>query len=188
MYPEYKAIDMITKYNFESFVLAFFLIIFWASSSSAQLSKKAVKLIGRNPILFIDSVQSDIHSFTLLNPFDISNISILKPKKAKRIIRSTNPDADGVVYVTTVKAAKLSYWNYLCTKSNEYKQLINSPRADTIVQYVLNGQPLSNQAAPGKLFLLTNKNFKSLKVSAKEKSSSDALTLKRFVVTISAKH
>lgn len=154
-------------------------------ASFGQLPKKAMNKMGQNPALFVDSVEADMSSLQALNPFDISNISIVQPKKAKQLIGAKG--AEGAIYVTTVKFAKQIYWFFLRTKSDEYKQLINSPQADTIVQYVLNTQPLSDSAAPGNLFLITDKNFKSIDIIDKEKLSSDYVIPKRYVVAIKTK-
>jgi hypothetical protein len=122
-----------------------------------------------------------------LNPFDISNIGIVKPKKAKKLLGDKG--VDGAIYITTVKAAKVNYWNYFSTKSDEYKHLFNSPLADTAVQYILNGEALSDTAAPGSLFLINDKNFKTINVIDKQdgKYLMDNVVLKRYLVVITAK-
>ena len=144
-----------------------------------------MKKMGQNPILFLDSVETEMSALQALNPFDISNICIVKPKKAKKPLGDKG--IDGAIYVTTVKAAKVIYWNYFRTKSDEYKQLLNSPQADTVVQYILNGEALSDSAAPGSLILITDKNFKSLNILDKEKLLSDNVIPKRYVIAIKAK-
>ena len=144
-----------------------------------------MKKMGQNPIVFLDSVKTEMSALQTLNPFDISNIGIVKPKKAKKLLGDKG--VDGAIYVTTIKAAKIIYWNYFRTKSDEYRQLLTSPQADTIVQYILNGEALSDSAAPGTLFLITDKNFKSLDILDKEKLLSDNVIPKRYVVAIRAK-
>ena len=150
-----------------------------------QLPKKAMKKMGQNPIVFLDSVETEMSVLQTFNPFDISNISIVKPKKAKKLLGDKG--VEGAIYVTTVKSAKIIYWNYFRTKSEEYRQLLNTPQADTIVQYILNGEALSDTIAPGTLFLITDKNFKSLDILDKEKLLSDNVIPKRYVVVITAK-
>jgi hypothetical protein len=90
-----------------------------------------------------------------LNPIDISYISVVKPKKAKKQLGDKG--ADGAVYITAANAAKRAYWNFFRNESKEYKQIVNSPDADLIVQYVLNGQALTDQEAPVNLHLVTKK-------------------------------
>lgn len=164
-----------------TFIILFLLTV----SSFGQLPKKAMKKMGQNPILFLDSVETDISEMQTLNPYDISNINIVKPKKAKKLLGDKG--IGGAIYITTVQAAKNIYWNYFRTKSEEFKRLINSPQADTVVQYILNGKILSDSAAPGTLFLITDKNFKSLEVLDKEKILSDNVIPKRYVIAINAK-
>ena len=146
-----------------------------------------MKGIGKNPVLFIDSTEVDMNAFQAFYPFDISNISIVKPKKAKKLL--SDKGVDGAIYVTTIKSAKQTYWNFLSTKSDKYKQLIPTPTADTIIQYILNGQALSDSSAAGTLFLLTDKNFKSLDIIDKEdgKFLMDNVYPKRYIVIITAK-
>ncbi len=143
--------------------------------------------MGQNPIVFLDSVESEMNSLQTLNPIDISNISIVRPKKAKKLLGDKG--VDGAIYVTTVKAAKTIYWNYLSSKSDEYRRIFNSPQADTAAQYVLNGEALSDSAAPGSLFLINDKNFKTLNVIDKQdgKYLMDNVVPKRYIVIITAK-
>ncbi len=146
-----------------------------------------MKKIGKNPIVLLDSVESEINSLHTLNPFDISNISIVIPKKAKKLLGDKG--VDGAIYVTTVKAAKTIYWTYLLSKSDEYGRIFNSPQADTIAQYVLNGEALSDSAAPGCLFLIDDKNFKTINVIDKQdgKYLMDNVVPKRYIVIITSK-
>ena len=141
--------------------------------------------MGQNPSLFLDSVETNMSTLQTLNPFDISNVSVVKRKKAKKLIG--NKGADGAVYVTTIKAARKIYWKFFSTKSDEYRELVPSPQADTIVQYVLNGQPLTDTSAPGNLLLINEKNFKSLEIIDKEKILSDNVKPRRYVVAIKAR-
>ena len=165
--------------------LTFIIVLLLTTTSFGQLPEKAMKKMGSNPILFLDSAETNMNTLQTLNPFDISNITILKPKKAKKTLGEKG--VDGAIYVTTVKTAKNIYWNYFRTKSDEYRELLATPQADTIVQYVLNGQPLSDSVAPRSLFLITDKNFKSIEIVDKEKLLSDNIVPKRYVVAITAK-
>lgn len=170
----------------QTFVLIFSLV-FLTATSFGQLPKKAMKKMGPNPVLFVDSLEVTMTAFQALNPFDISNISIVKPKTAKKQLGGRG--VDGAVYVTTVKSAKQIYWNFLSTKSERYKQLIPTPNADTIVQYIVNGQALSDSSAAGTLFLLTDENFKSLDIIDKKDGRflMDNVYPKSYIVIITAK-
>ena len=165
----------------------FFILLLLTATSYGQLPKRAMKKMGQNPIIFLDSAQTGMNSLQNLNPFDISNIAVVKPKKAKKLLGDKG--VDGAIYVTTVKAAKVIYWNYLSSKSDEYKQLFNSPQADTTAQYLLNGEALSDSAAPGSLFLINDKNFKTINIidKADGKYLMDNVIPKRYIVVISAK-
>ncbi len=168
---------------------AFIFIIFllFSVSSFGQLPKNSMKKMGQNPIVFLDSVETDMSALQTLNPFDISNIGIVKPKKAKKLLGDKG--VDGAIYVTTIKSAKAIYWNYFSLRSDKYKQLFNSPQADTAVQNILNGEALPDTAAPGSLFLINDKNFKTINIIDKEsgKFMMDNVIPKRYIVVISAK-
>jgi hypothetical protein len=168
-----------------AFTFSIFLLL--TAISFGQLPKMAMKKMGENPIIFLDSIETDMSEMQALNPFDISNISIVKPKKAKKTLRDKG--VDGAIYVTTVRAAKIIYWNYLSSKSDEYGRLFNSPQADTAAQYVLNGEPLTDSAAPGSLFLINDKNFKTINVIDKEEGRyfMDNVVPKRYIVIITSK-
>lgn len=167
--------------------LLFISLCFLTTTLFGQLPKKAMKKMGQNPVLFVDSTEVDMTAFDALNPFDISNISIVKPKKAKKLLGDKG--GDGAIYVTTVNSARQIYWNFLSTKSDKYKQLIPTPTADTVVQYIVNGQALSDGSSVGTLFLLTDKNFKSIEIIDKEDGRflMDNVYPKRFIVIVTAK-
>ncbi|MBC6492398.1 hypothetical protein ACFSQD_19505 [Flavihumibacter stibioxidans] len=165
----------------------FFIIVLLTETSFGQLPKNTMKKMGQNPIVFLDSVECEISYLLTINPFDISNISIVKPKKAKTLL--SDKGVDGAIYVTTVKAAKTIYWKYLSSKSDEYRRIFTSPQADTTAQYILNGEALSDSAAPGSLFLKNNKNFKTINVIDKQEGKylMDNVVPKRYIVIITAK-
>ena len=146
-----------------------------------------MKKMGQNPIRFLDSVETHMTDLQTFNPFDISNISIVKPKKAKKLLGDKG--VDGAIYVTTKRAAKVIYWNFLCSKSDQYRRLFNSPQADTTAQYILNGEALSDSASSGSLFLINDKNFKTINVIDKEdgKYLVDNVVPKRYIIIITAK-
>jgi hypothetical protein len=165
----------------------FIISLLFTVASFGQLPKKTMKKMGQNPVLFLDSVETNMTALQTLNPFDISNISIVKPRKAVKHLGDKG--LDGAIYITTVRAAKVTYWKYLSSKSDEYRRLFNSPQADSIAQYVLNGEALSDSAAPGSLFLINDKNFKTINVINKEngKYLMDNVAPKRYIVIITAK-
>ena len=176
-------------HNKPSMRTAFTFIIFLVltATSFGQIPKWAMKKMGQNPIVFVDSVETEMSTLQTLNPFDISNIGIVKPKKAKKLLGDKG--VDGAIYVTTVKAAKNIYWDYFSSKSDEYRQLFNSAQADTTAQYVLNGEALSDSAAPGSLFIINDKILKTINVidKADGKYLMDNVIPKRYIVVITAK-
>lgn len=165
--------------------LTFIITVLLTLTSFGQSTKKVMKKMGRDPVIFIDSIEVEMSILWALNPVDISNISIVKPKKAKKLFG--NRGIDGAVYVTTKKAAKVAYWNFFREKSENYKKLIEVPEADTIVQYVLNGESLSDSSAPGSLFLITDKNFESISIIDNKGNFLNGNIPQRYIVAINAK-
>jgi hypothetical protein len=165
--------------------LIIFMFLMFATAAAGQIPEKVSKKMGPNPIVFLDSAEIDLEKLNSVKPFHISNIQMLVPKKAKKIIG--NKGSDGAIFVTTVKAAKLRNWSYLRAKSSEFAKLILSPSGDTSVDYILNGTPLSDTTAPERLFLVNDKNFRKISIIDKEELTSGNVGEKRYVVSITAK-
>jgi hypothetical protein len=161
------------------------IILIWTATTFGQIPEKLNKKMGSSPVFFLDSVQIDMDTLWTISPLDISNIRILIPRKAKKILGDKG--VDGAVYVTTVKFARSIYWTFFSSRSSDYKELLKTPESDTIVQYVLNGEALSDSAAPGSLVLVDKNTFKSLAILDKEKLLSDDIIPKRYLVAITAK-
>ena len=143
--------------------------------------------LGQNPLWFVDSSQTHFDTVKTINPKDISNISVLLPKKAKKKLGDNA--IDGAVYVTTVKAAKLKNWNFFSDNSNEYKQAIKNYQGDTSVLYILNGQALSDSAI-GTLYLVDTKNLRQLHfftIDSLNKIHSGSIFKKQYALYIEAK-
>ena len=87
----------------------FIMLLLLTATSFGQLPKKAMKKMGQNPIVFLDSMETEMSALKTLNPFDILNIGIVKPKKAKKLLGDKG--VDGAIYVTTVKETKLIIGN-----------------------------------------------------------------------------
>lgn len=141
--------------------------------------------MGTYLILFLDSVEISGAVFQSINPMDISNITVLLPKTAKKNLGEKG--RDGAVYTTTIKFAKQTYWAFFGEKSEAYKQLFSSPRVDSTALYIINGKEIPDDKAPGELFSVANKNFKTINVIDKEKQTWDNVSTKRYVVVITAK-
>jgi hypothetical protein len=111
--------------------------------------------MGLGPVIFIDSVKSNIEAMKQLSPFDILNIDVFIIKAAKK--RLGDKGVEGAIYITTIKYAKENYCKFLCSVSAQYKQLVAAPLADSIVRYELNGKSLTDQQAPGELIFLNKR-------------------------------
>jgi hypothetical protein len=152
------------------------------SNGLSDLSK-----LGQSPLWLIDSTETLFDTVNAINPMDISNISVLLPKIAKK--KLGDKAIDGAVYVTTVKVAKLKYWSFFSSKSNEYKQAVRDYQADSSVVYVLNGQTLSDSAI-GTLYLVDEKNLRQLqfvRIDSLQSVHSVSKFKKQYVLNIKAK-
>jgi hypothetical protein len=152
------------------------------SNGLSDLSK-----LGPSPLWLIDSIETHFDIVNTINPMNISNISVLLPKTAKK--KLGDKAIDGAIYVTTVKAAKSKYWSFFSSKSNEYKQAVRDYQADSSVVYVLNGQTLSDSAI-GTLFLIDEKNLRQLhfvRIDSLQTVHSVSKFKKQYVLNIKAK-
>jgi hypothetical protein len=152
---------------------------------SGQSIENKTKKFGSNPTVFLDSIETTMSELKDLNPMDISNITLVQPKNAKKLLGDKG--IDGAMYVTTKKSARDIYWKFFSSKSVDYKNLLPNAQADTIVQYVLNGIALSDSTVSGDLFLIANDRFKSITVVDKDKMQWDKVYPKRYMVVVSAK-
>ena len=117
-----------------------------------------------NSVFFVDSTPTDFLTIEKLNPFEISNISIVKSEKNL----SLNQENECSIYITTVSFAKRHYWSFFREKSKQYKDIVLTPNGDSVIKYILNGKLLSDTSA-GSLFLINNLVLKKIKVISKEK-------------------
>lgn len=65
--------------------LTFIITVLLTLTSFGQSTKKVMKKMGQDPVIFIDSIEVEMSILWALNPVDISNISIVKPKKTKKL-------------------------------------------------------------------------------------------------------
>jgi len=130
-----------------------------------QKPKKVIKKLGDDPIFFIDSInvlQSELMKY---DPTEIAQVTVFKDKEATDLFGDEGKD--GVVYITTKKYAKMKYWTYFQSKSDDFKRLVPSPESDTSIQYVLNDRVLKNNFE-GDLYLIDDSIFKEIKLLTKE--------------------
>jgi len=138
--------------------------LFLSDSYSQKLSE-ALQKLGSNPLIFLDSQEVEFNDIRDYDPFDIAHVEIIVGKKALKLLGERGKD--GLVNITTVKKAKMSYWKYFSSKSSDYKNLVPDPLGDTTVQYILNGELLPNRH-DGALYQIANKNFRKLKMIGKD--------------------
>lgn len=149
-------------------------------SSYAQVENKINKALGAQPVFFLDSAEVSSDEFQKINPLFISNITVLQKKTAKKVLGEKG--ADGAVYIITIKFANECYWKFFSSISEQYKQLVPFPAADSTVQYELNGELLTSHAARGSLFHINKKTFRSLKIRKNTDSMLDG-----YIIAIRAK-
>lgn len=167
-------------------VLFFIILLFFTETSIGQISKKVMKKMGLNPVIFLDSIETEMNVLQTLNPLDISNIDIVRPKRAKNLLGYKG--IDGVIYITTIKFVKEIFWKYLSTKSDKLKQILISPQSDSTIECILNGKSLSEKKAPGILYLINDKNFKTIDIYDRKMSLHHRVTEKRYLVLIKVRH
>ena len=118
-----------------------------------------MKILGPDPLLFVDSVEWDMSQIHKIDPVNVSNIEILKPKTARKIFGIRGKD--GVVNITTMEFARFNYWRFFTSKSKDYLQAVPTPQSDTSVVYILNDSILTKNPG-GSLYFVNKKNFRKL--------------------------
>jgi hypothetical protein len=71
------------------------------------------------------------------------------------------------VYVITKRFARGHYWEYFCSKSPAYRQLVSDLKKEARITYILNNKKLE-QDQEAKLFTINDTNFGELKVINKK--------------------
>jgi hypothetical protein len=125
----------------------------------AQSPKRIIKKLKNDPVFFIDSINVDRSELNNYEATDIASVSVYKDSNAIKLIGDEG--RDGVVYIETKAFAKAKYWNYFKSKSSRYAELVPSPQADTVVQYILNKRVLKSNFE-GDLSLIDDKIFKEI--------------------------
>lgn len=138
----------------------------WTCIAVAQAADSTSGQMGEHPLLFVDSVQTDMSVIRKLDPSNIARIDVLNPKEASVVLGDRGKD--GALYIITVPFAKKQYWNLFCTHSKKYRQVVPTPESDSTIQYILNGKPLSDKPASD-LALLNDQVLEKLKVISKAK-------------------
>ncbi len=138
------------------------LLIFISIYSYGQSPKRAVKKLGSNPVIFIDSInilQSDLQNY---DPDQIAIVTIIKDQEAKDILGEDGKD--GVVYIETIPFAKKRYWKFFRTKSSAYADLFPDVDSDSTVQYILNTKVLGQKGFEGNLASIDDEVFKEISI------------------------
>jgi TonB-dependent SusC/RagA subfamily outer membrane receptor len=116
---------------------------------------------GKNPLFVLDGRPTTREALDSIKPSEIASVTILKDTAAMAIYGTRA--ADGVILITSIKAAREEYWKFLCSKSAKYARLVPSPEEDNDIQYVLNGKLITKHYNQ-ELMSINNRNFKSIEV------------------------
>jgi len=145
---------------------------------------EAVKKLGQNPYYEFDGKPVE---FSFLKNVDPMNISVIHTYYDKEAIKLYGEKAkDGAVLIETRTFAKNKYETFFKKCSSEYSDMIS--KSDTSdIQYILNERVLKKNIE-GDLSLITEKNFKSLKlVDSQELESKYQVPSKKIGVIVKAK-
>lgn len=169
----------VTKNKPATGALMLITFLFLLPSSFAQIPKDLVKGMGPHPVVFFDSVEISLDDMFNVDPMKIAYVLILKQKSGTELLGEKG--RNGAVYITSVVVAKNSYWSFLASKSEQYKLLFPTPDADSIARYEINGNTLDVRAAPGKLYKISNENFKRIKI---EEQPQGSISNTRYIISI----
>jgi TonB-dependent receptor-like protein len=155
---------------------------FLAISGFSQRSTDTSHYGNQNALYILDSVVSNKDAIAKLNPDDIESISVWKGKSA--IERYGNMAAGGAIVINTKITARKRLWSLLCAASDQYRELIKSPEADSAVTYKLNGEIIL-KGTEGRLFDVNALNLKEVSI-ANEETSVSSVRQPHYIVSIIA--
>jgi hypothetical protein len=153
------------------------------SCSHRLTPTEAAKKLGSNPYYEFDGKPVEFSYLKTVNP---SDISVLRTYYNKEAIKLYGEKAkDGVVLMETRTFAKNKYESFFKKCSPEYSEMIS--RTDTSdIQYILNERVLKINIE-GDLSLVTEKNFKSIKlIGSQELENNFRVSSKKVGVVIKA--
>lgn len=138
-----------------------------------------------DPVFFVDSVRMTKNDLLKYEPNQIASVTVYKDKSAWEKFGSEA--VNGLIYIETKDFAKKRYWNFLSSKSIEYKKLVPEPSQDNNVVYILNNKVLKENFE-GDLASINNENFINIKIITSEILKSDFdITNKKGGVVITKK-
>lgn len=136
------------------------LIAFTCILNYGQSPEKAIGELGKQPIIFIDSIQVNQLEMHKYDASDIASVTIAKDSTTLGLFGNTK---DGVVYIETKSFSRKRFINYFKSKSPDFKELLESLENDSSFQYILNGKALTENYE-GNLAAIDDKVFKSLTI------------------------
>jgi len=122
-----------------------------------------------DPIFFIDSVRVNKRVLQNYNPNEIASVTVYKGSDATKKIDAA---INGLIFIETKKFAKLKYWKFFKSKSEEYSKLATSPEDDSNIQYILNKRILKDNFE-GDLAAIDDKIFKGIQILSKQQLIND---------------
>ena len=142
-------------------ILIITLLSFITVAAFSQSPKRALKKLGSEPVLFMDSINVDKSELMKYDPSEIALVTVLTSKEAMDLLGEDGKD--GAMYIETVAFAKSRYWKYLSSKSAEYRTLVPDVAKDSTIQYIINDK-VQDKNFEGNLALIDYKIFRELKV------------------------
>ncbi|MDB5111804.1 MAG: hypothetical protein JWR67_2918 [Mucilaginibacter sp.] len=142
-----------------------------ASCYSFKDDKAVVVLEDNNtdPVFFIDSIRVNKRVLQNYDPNEIASVTVYKNADAiKKMESATN----GLIYIETKKFAKLKYWKFFKSKSEEYAKIVTSPENDSSIQCILNKRILKDNFE-GDLAAIDDKIFKGIQIISKQQLALD---------------
>ena len=141
-------------------LLALALLAGASQLAAAQSPKKAAAKLDAHSVYVVDSVT--LESAAGLQRYDaatIATVDIITGAEAVKLLGER--ERHGIMYAETIPFVRRRYWRYFSQKSPEYRALVPTPAADSVVQYVLNKRVLTKDDV-GDLSLINDKLFKEL--------------------------
>lgn len=123
--------------------------------------KQTQNVLNENePLYFLDSIRVNLGVLKNYEPDEISFVSVYKDENAIKIAGSEAKN--GAIYIITKDFARNTYWKYLRSKSEVFKELVPNLEIERNVIYLLNNKRLEEESEK-QLFEINDNTYLEIK-------------------------
>jgi len=174
----------LNRFRTLTIITSFIIFIPVISLAQAPSPRKAIRKLGPNPIIIIDSVRLKPGEISSYDPKKIATATILTD--STDIAKYGEDAKDGVAIFETKSFAKKHYLSYFRRKSSSFDSLYTISKSDSSFLYVINDKIKYDD--PGDLATINDNLFLSLEIiTADELKRRYQITDKQYGIIIKSK-